>query len=169
MPPRLLAIVGALSLVAGATPAVSGDPKGRIRHDDDHRYRLEITLARQSAVVGESLSTTFCLSPARDEKLEVCVGRFQGHWFFGGDRATSTFQLMPGDEFICTCERPVVLLPDQPLCWPMYVSVQDVGSENAQVGGFVTLLEGVREVGGTAESCVDARSDTVPLTVERKR
>src|SRR5260221_12787721 len=164
MPPRLLAIVGALSLVAGATPAVSGDPKGRIRHDDDHRYRLEITLARQSAVVGESLSTTFCRSPARDEKLEVCVGRFQGHWFFGGDRATSTFQLMPGGEFICTCERPVALLPDQPLCWPMDVSVHGVGSEQAEVGVVVTLRYGVR--GGSASQVAwrHASSRTRPIT-----
>ena len=168
MKPILVAILGALSLVVGATRPAHADSKGHTRKDDDHRYRLEITVATETAVVDDTIPTFFCLSPTREDKLEVCLGQFQGHWLFGGDRSVSTFELKSDGDDLCTCERPVVLLRDQPLCWSMTVSVADVGVTNALVGGFVTVLEDVHEVGRTAASCVNADSNRVPLTIKSK-
>jgi len=168
MRPILVAIVGALSLAIGATLPAHADPRGQFLDDADHRYRLVITVAQEAAAIGDDIPTTFCLSSARAEKIEVCLGKFQGHWFFGGDRSASTFQLKTDNDVLCRCERPVVLLREQSLCWPMTVSVADVGVANAQLDGAVTVLEDVHEVGRTADSCVNANSNRVPLTIEPK-
>jgi hypothetical protein len=165
----LVAIVAAVSLGIGATPPARADMKGRIRRDDDHRYRLEITLARESAVVGDDVPTMFCLSPALDDAIEVCLGQHQGHWFFGGEWSVSTFRLQPDSDSLCTCERPVVLRRDQPLCWPMGVVVPNFGVSNVRVGGFVTVLEDVHEIGRAADSCVSADSNEVPFTIKTEK
>ena len=166
MKPTLVAILGALSLFVGATPPAHAEMKGRTRDDSDHRYRLVITVAQQSASVGDRVPTIFCLSPTTEDELEVCLGRHQGHWFFGGDMAVSTFELDSDDDGLCSCERPVVLRADQPFCWPMTVSVPEFGVAEAQIGGFVTILEDVHEIGRPADSRVDVDSNRLPLTIK---
>ena len=44
-----------------------------------------------------------------------------------------------------------------------------VGAGSLEIGGFVTDLEDVHEIGATADSCIDVRSVTVPLTLEPER
>jgi len=171
MKPILVAILGVVSLVNGATPCALAGRGRQTREDGDHRYRLEVTLAQPTAGFGDVISTMFCISSARDARVEACLGQFQGHWYHQGDNWMSTFTLRPdGDnDDMCRCERPLVLTRGEPVCWPMRAPLPNVDAGSVEIGGFVTVLEDVHEIGRTADSCIDVRSVTVPLTIEPER
>jgi len=162
----LVAMLGVVVLVLYATPCISEGRHGQTRKDGDHRYLLEVTVAQPTAVTGTTLGTSFCISPAQEETLEVCLGRFQGHWFHMGDVWRSTFILHPEDDARCRCDRPVVLMRGEPVCWSMDAALRDADPGITEIGGFVTVLEDVHEIGSTADSCINVRSVMVPLTVE---
>jgi hypothetical protein len=151
-----------------ATPQTHAQMKGRLLEDDAHRFHVELTVAQQSVVVGDVVPTIFCLSPAVEDVVEVCLGAHRGHWFFAGDHSTSVFTLRPDGDSMCRCERPVVLRADRPLCWSMDANVSEISVGSSKIGGFVTVLEGVHEIGGTADSCTIVNSQHVPLTVRPK-
>ena len=163
------AFLGAVVLIPHANPYVLAGVQGQTREDGDHRYLLEVTVAQPTAVTGTTLGTSFCISPAKGEKLEVCLDRFQGHWFHRGDAWKSTFTLHPGDDARCRCERPVVLMRGEPVCWSMDASFRDADAGSTEIGGFVTVLQDVHEIGRTADSCIQVRSVMVPLTIEPER
>jgi len=165
----LNAVLGAAVLVLHATPCISEGLHGRTREDGDHRYLLEVTVAQPTAVTGTILGTRFCISPAEEERLEVCLGRHQGHWFHRGVAWKSTFTLDPGDDAMCRCERPVVLTRGEPACWSMDTSLRDASAGSTEIGGFVTVLEDVQEIGRTADSCISVRSVMVPITIEPEK
>ncbi len=160
------AFLGVVVLVLHATPCISEGRHGQTREDGDHRYLLEVTVAQPTAVTGATLGTRFCISPAKEARLEVCLGRFQGHWFHFGDTWKSTFFLYPEDDARCRCERRVVLTRGEPVCWSMDAPLRDADAGSMEIGGFVTVLEDVYEIGRTADSCINVRSVMVPLTVE---
>ena len=167
MKSSVVVTAAALALALPVSQPARADPNGEILNDEVHRYRLELTVAQKSVVGGKDLMTTFCLSPARENKVEICLGT-QGHSFLvedGRDFVFATFNEVNNPYAACRCERPVVLVAEQPFCWPMNVSVPKVRVENGDVAGFVTILEDVHEIGGTAESCVHVDSNHVPLTI----
>jgi len=155
-----------LALALCVSQPASADPNGEILKDEAHRYRLELTVAQKSVVSGKDLMTTFCLSPTRENKVEICLGS-QGHSFLAEDGRVfvSTINQVNTSYARCGCERLVVLRAEQPLCWPMNVSVPKVHVANGDVAGYVTILEDVHEIGGTSESCVNVDSNRVPLTM----
>jgi len=165
----LVGILGVVGWVLHASPCVLAGSQGQTREDGDHRYLLEVTVAQPAAVTGTTLGTKFCISPAKEETLEVCLGRFQGHWFHGGDVRKSTFTLYPEDDARCRCDRPVVLRRGEPVCWSMSAPLRDDDTGITEIGGFVTVLEDVHEVGRTADSCINVRSAMVPITIEPKK
>lgn len=168
----------ALALALDVSQPARADTKGEILNDEDHRYRLEITLAQKSAVGGEDMPTVFCLSPTSENKVEVCLGEQHGHSFFVGNGSIFVYgPIRLGDldnhgnlgNPTCRCERPVVLRAEQPLCWSISVLVPNFPLPNGTVAGFVNILEDVHEIGGTAESCVNVDSNRVPLTIKVKK
>jgi len=169
MKPFSMTILGAVILAVGATPCALAEPKGQIREDDEHRFLLEVTVDQPAAAVGSGLDTSFCLSPTREQRIEVCLGRFQGHWIHDGEKWTSTFTLQEKDDAMCRCERPVVLSRGESVCWPLRALLQSADAGRVEIGGFVTVLEDIHEHGITAESCIDVRSAMVPLTIEPER
>jgi len=166
MKATLVGILGMVGLVLHASPCVLADAQGHTIEDGDHRYLLDVTVAQPTAVAGAVLGVSFCISPAKEEKLEVCLGRFQGHWLHDGDRWVSTFTLHEEDDAMCRCERPVVLTRGEPVCWSMDASLRDADAGSMEIGGFVTVLEDVHEIGRTADSCIDVHSVMVPITIE---
>ena len=166
MKATLVGILGVVSLVLPASPCVLAGVQGHTVEDGDHRYLLEVTVAQPTAVAGAAIGTSFCISPAKEEELEVCLGRLQGHWFHDGDKWVSTFTLREEDDAPCRCKRPVVLTRGEPVCWPMDALLRGVHAGSLEIGGFVTVLEDVREVGRTSDSCINVRSVMVPITIE---
>jgi hypothetical protein len=161
--------LGTVVLVLHATPCISEGLHGKTREDGDHRYLLEVTVAQPTTVAGTTLGASFCLSPAKEERLEVCLGQLQGHWFRSGNTLKSTFTLYPGDDEMCRCDRPVVLRRGEPACWAMNAPLRDDDTGITEVGGFVTVLEDVQEIGRAADSCINIRSVMVPITIEPKK
>lgn len=166
----VVGIAAALALALHVPQPARADPNGEILKDEAHRYRLDLTAAQKSVIGGKDLMTTFCLSPARENKVEICLGS-QGHSFLAEDGRffVSTINQLDTPYAPCRCERLVVLRAEQPLCWPMNVSVPNVRVENGDVAGYVTIFEDVHEIGGTAESCVNVDSNRVPLTITDSR
>ncbi len=162
----LVVTAAALALALHVPQPARADPNGEVRKDEAHRYRLDLNVAQKSVVGGKDLMTTFCLSPAREDKVEICLGS-QGHSFAAEDGRffVSTIKQLDVPYAPCRCERLVVLRAEQPLCWPMMASVPNIRVENGDVAGYVTILEDVHEIGGTAESCVRVDSNRVPLTI----
>jgi len=167
MKATLVGILGVVGLVLHASPGVLAGAQGQTREDGDHRYLLEVAVAQPAAFTGPTLDTKFCISPANEETLQVCLGRFQGHWFHGGNAWRSTFTLYPEDDARCRCDRPVVLRRGEPVCWSMNAPRRDDDTGITEIGGFVTVLEDVHEVGRIADSCINVRSVMVPITIER--
>ena len=51
----------------------------------------------------------------------------------------------------------------------MSAPLRDDDTGITEIGGFVTVLEDVHEVGHTADSCINVRSVMVPITIEPKK
>jgi hypothetical protein len=153
-------LLGALLIALAANVAAADDGA---RPDDAHRFRLVVTLPRPQWIAGEPNVTMFCLSSVAEEEMDVCLGRFQGHDLAGGGLFTRSFTLPPKEEPRCACRNPVVLLRESPRCWPMSLLAPDPLMTDATLSGFVTIVEDVREVGSSAETCVEVSSEPISV------
>lgn len=164
---RVAALVGAAGMTLSLATGAIAETDRPFRDDLDRRYRLTIELSGDEGNVGELLPTTLCLSPTSDDRLAVCLGERQGHDLIGDRRITTTFTLPPEEHPSCTCNRPVVLVRDAPLCWSLPVRLAEVDVEEPLVRGFVTVLEDVHDVGKSSSSCISVRSNAVPVRLIR--
>jgi hypothetical protein len=155
-------LAGAVLVTLAASIAAADDGA---RLDAAHRYRLVVTLPQATLIAGAPNLTMFCLSPAREDVMNVCLGRYQGHDLAGGDLYTRSFTLPSKEEPRCTCRTPVVLLRTSPRCWPMSLLDPDPRLTDATLNGFVTIVEGVDAVGASAETCVEVSSDPIPVRI----
>lgn len=160
-----IALAG-LALI-GASRSAGAEDAPYVR-DTDGRYRLEVRVPGTVTQVGASLSVTFCLSTAKDETLEACMGIEPVHSTWRGRNRDTTVLLIPGedDARACTCARIVTLRQDSPECWRSFLTVPAIAWGTLDLGGFALILEEGGENGASPPRCVRVDSDLVRLSIE---
>lgn len=160
-----IALAGLVLIGASRTAEADDAPYAR---DTEGRYRLEVRVPGTVTQVGASLHVTFCLSTAKGETIQACMGVEPVHSTWQGRNRDTTVLLVPGDDDArrCTCVRIVTLTPDSPQCWRSYLTVPAIAWGSLDLGGFALILEEAGENGASPPRCVRVDSDLVRLSVE---